>query len=281
MKSYAKLNLTLKITGVNGGYHTLDSVVASIDIYDLIVLRGRKDCQVTVTMHGCGSESIPPEHNNALKAARAFMQNYGTLGVDITVYKNIPLGAGLGGSSADSAGVLKGMAKLFDISDTVGIKLLADSLGSDTKYMLEGGYARLFGRGDEVVKISSPLKANMLLLVPNCAVSTPECYSLYDGLGGENCPAGDTAQLAIEQNDLFSLCKCLKNDLSPAAKKLSHEVESAYKSLLSFSPLAVNITGSGCGVYAVFESAELRDYAKSRYTGSARAIPVKTIIPKN
>lgn len=55
VKSYAKINLTLDITGVSGGYHSIDSVVASIDISDLITVKSRRDRLVSVTMHGEGS----------------------------------------------------------------------------------------------------------------------------------------------------------------------------------------------------------------------------------
>ena len=85
IKSYAKINLTLEIVGVEGEYHMLDSLVASVDLFDLLVIKARKGKLSTVKMHGLGSESIPPEHNNALKAAEAFSATFGTDGVDITV----------------------------------------------------------------------------------------------------------------------------------------------------------------------------------------------------
>ena len=117
IKAYAKINLTLEIEGMENGYHLLDSLVASVDIFDLLVLKKRKGRLSAVTMHGMGSESIPPERNNALKAAEEFSAEFGTDGADITVFKNIPIGTGLGGSSADISGVLKGMARLYGIED--------------------------------------------------------------------------------------------------------------------------------------------------------------------
>ena len=123
-KSYAKINLTLKVTGAEGGFHTLDSVVASVDLYDLIVLKKRRDKLVSITMHGCGSEQIPFESNNAVKAAESFINEFDTCGADITVYKNIPMGLGLGGSSADSAGVLNGLARLYIIDYGSKVKLI-------------------------------------------------------------------------------------------------------------------------------------------------------------
>ena len=72
IKSYAKINLTLEVKGVEGNYHLIDSLVASVDLFDYIVIKKRKGGLSFVTMKGMGSESIPPEKNNALKAAEAF-----------------------------------------------------------------------------------------------------------------------------------------------------------------------------------------------------------------
>ncbi|MDE6613822.1 MAG: hypothetical protein K2K28_04650, partial [Clostridia bacterium] len=244
VKSYAKINLTLNITGVSEGYHMLDSVVTTVDLYDLIVVKKRRDDLVSITMRGCGSESIPFEENNAAKAAEAFIKAYQTRGADITVYKNIPMGAGLGGSSADAAGVLNGLFSLYKIDDTAGKKLLADRFGSDTRYMLSGGYARLFGRGNEVQLIESGLKLNLLLLIPQGAVSTAECYRCFDRIG---TAGGDSsgAEEAIRSCDVYALAQNVNNALTPAAYALSADVKNAADELKNFDPLAVNMTGSG------------------------------------
>ncbi|MDE7265418.1 MAG: hypothetical protein K2N52_04020, partial [Clostridia bacterium] len=210
-KSYAKINLTLKITGEENGFHNLDSVVASVDLYDLIVLKKRRDKLVSITMHGQGSESIPYESNNAVRAAENFVEEFDTCGADITVYKNIPMGLGLGGSSADAAGVLNGLCKLYKINDPIKIKQLADRAGSDTRYMLGGGYARLFGRGNVVKRIESNLRLDILLLAPSCQVSTAECYKRF------NAPYeadGNGAEQAVESGDKFALAKHICNDLT-------------------------------------------------------------------
>ncbi|MDE5943633.1 MAG: 4-(cytidine 5'-diphospho)-2-C-methyl-D-erythritol kinase [Clostridia bacterium] len=276
-KSYAKINLTLKITGEENGFHNLDSVVASVDLYDLIVLKKRRDKLVSITMHGQGSESIPFESNNAVRAAENFVEEFDTCGADITVYKNIPMGLGLGGSSADAAGVLNGLCKLYKINDPIKIKLLADRAGSDTRYMLGGGYARLFGRGNVVKQIESNLRLDILLLAPSCQVSTAECYKRF------NAPYeadGNGAEQAVESGDKFALAKHICNDLTAPATTLCGEVQTAVDELKEFDPLAVNMTGSGSGVYAIFENAEFCAYAKSRYRGKFRAIQLKTIIPQ-
>ena len=270
VKAYAKINLTLFITGVENGYHMLDSLVASMDLHDKITLKKRKDKQIFVTMHGMGSESIPHEGNNAVKAGRLFVEAFATCGADITIEKNIPMGAGLGGSSADAAGVLRGLAQLYNIDDFERLKLLADKTGSDTRYMLRGGWARLFNRGNEVKEIDGKLKVHVLLLVPDEAVSTAQCYSAFDKCGtiGGN---SDGAERAVTEGNLKGLADGLCNSLMPAAVTLSGAIKNCIEELKEFSPLAINMTGSGSGVYALFENKEKCACAKSLYKGRARA----------
>lgn len=269
VKAYAKINLTLFVTGKENGYHTLDSLVTSVDLFDLIKIRKRKDRLVSVTMRGMGSENIPFESNNAVKAAELFVEKFESYGADITIFKNIPMGAGLGGSSADAAGVLCGLAKLYKTDDLAGLKLIADKTGSDTRYMLTGGWARLFGRGDNVKAVESALNMHILLLVPNESISTAKCFSLFDDMGK---PGGnsDLAEKAAEENDLKSLAGNLSNSLMTAASSISDSVKSCIDELNAFAPLAVNMTGSGSGVYALFDSKEMCQYAKSRYRGNAK-----------
>ncbi|MDE7163467.1 MAG: 4-(cytidine 5'-diphospho)-2-C-methyl-D-erythritol kinase [Clostridia bacterium] len=279
VKSYAKINLTLDITGVNGGYHTIDSVVASIDLYDLIAVKRRRDKLVSVTMHGEGSESIPYENNNAAKAAELFIARFGTDGVDITVWKNIPMGAGLGGSSADVAGVLNAMAKLYEVNDMRTLKQLADGLGSDSGYMLTGGFARLTGRGDKVEKLKSGVKLEIGLLIPKSGVSTAQCYSLSDSTGASAQFTSNEAQKAVLAGNKQDIGASLSNGLYAAAIRLNGDVEECYNQLKAFDPLGVNMTGSGSGVFAVFENDQFARYAKSRYRGKHTFIMTKTVVP--
>ena len=286
IKSYAKVNLTLEIVGVKEGYHLLDSLVASVDIFDLIVLKKRKDKLSSIIMHGMDSESIPPEKNNALKAAEAFSKKFGVNGADITVYKNIPIGAGLGGSSADISGVINGMAKLYNVGDRVALKALADELGSDTGYMLTGGFARMQGRGEQVTPLAFKDKLHFLLLCPSSAVSAGGCYKEYDRLHSddisttkEDKAATQNCIEALLQNDANEVGRYLMNDLFLPASSLNEDVKTAFQEANDFSPLGAVMTGSGSCVLAMFETKELCQWAKSRYRGKFRAYVAETVIP--
>ena len=282
IKSYAKVNLTLEVTGVEDGYHMLDSLVVNIDLFDLLVLKKRKGALSFVTMKGMGSESIPPEKNNALKAAEAFSKAFGTDGADIAVYKNIPIGGGLGGSSADIVGVLNGMAALYGITDREKLKEIADSLGSDTGYMLDGGYARITGRGERVERLDLTNKLHFLLICPNSSVSAGECYRAFDNqprtLEYRGCQTERCIDL-LRQKDLNEAGRYLMNDLFRAAYSLNADVGKAYEEAAGFSPLGATMSGSGSCVLAMFETKELCQWAKSRYKGKFRTYVVQTIIP--
>ena len=278
---YAKLNLTLDVTGKQDGYHTLDSLVVTIGLCDRLVLKKRKDRASSVTMHGMGSEVIPPDGNNALRAAEAFSEAFGTCGADVTVYKNIPMGAGLGGSSADAAAVLLGMKKLYGVADMGGLKSLADSLGSDTGFLLFGGLARMQGRGDVLLPLNAELEMHFLVICPDEGVSSGECYGAFDRLGEHFSPVTPDAAALLERGDLPHAARYFSNRLYGAAKSLVPAAEQAYLAAKSFSPLGAAMTGSGSAAFALFETKELAEWAKSRYRGKGRAFVTESVYPKN
>lgn len=282
IKSYAKINLTLEIRGVENGFHLLDSVVSNIDVCDVIYLKKKAGKFSSVVMHGQGSEHIPPEKNNALKAAEAFSAAFGTDGAEITVFKDIPIGAGLGGSSADICGVLNGMARLYGIEDRAKLKALADTLGSDTGYMLEGGFARMQGRGEVVTPITANQTLYLLLICPKSSVSAGECYRKYDELPhtlAERESQTENCIRALMEKDEKGVGRSLMNDLYVPALHINQDVLTAYEQALSFSPLGACMSGSGSAVFALFETKELCDWAKSRYKGKFNVFTAKTIVP--
>ena len=280
VKSYAKVNLTLDVVGTAGGYHLIDSLVASINLYDLVCVKKRKDNLISVSMHGMDSEGIPPEQNNAFRAGEAFVRRFSTKGADITVYKNIPIGAGLGGSSADAAGVLSGLARLYGADDERALCEIADSLGSDTRYMLNGGYCRMQGRGEKLTPLPEPERPlNLFLICPRTPVSAGACYKAFDE-GEKIAPSTENCLGAFLKGDAEGLGRGLSNALYPAAARLNEDVETALEEARIFSPLGACMTGSGSGVFALFETAELCDWARSRYRGKFRTYTVKTVVPK-
>ena len=126
VRAHAKINLTLDVVGTEGGYHLLDSLVTTVALADRIKARPRRDGAVCIRMHGMGSERILPQYNNAQLAAERFCAAFGTAGADIVIQKHIPIGGGLGGSSADAAGVLRALSALYAVTDMGAVKRIAD-----------------------------------------------------------------------------------------------------------------------------------------------------------
>lgn len=281
-KVYAKINLTLEVRGEHSGYHELDSLVASISLFDTVTVKKRKDKLVTLKMQGIDLYDLPVEKNNAYKAAIAFIDKYESLGADITIVKNIPVGAGLGGSSADAAGVLNALAKLYGVEDEEGLDCLADKLGSDTKYMRRGGYARMQGRGEKLSFFDCEKELWFLLFCPKASVSTAECFKGFDLLPkeaqAENVGKTEACIEGLLSMDEAAVGQSLANDLYKAASTLNEEVEKTLNEARSFSPLGAVMTGSGSGVLALFETKELCEWAKSRYRGNAETVVVKTVV---
>lgn len=258
----------------------MDMLVASIDIFDVVSIKKRKDFNVTVDMRGEGSEAIPYEDNNAVKAALKFMERFSCRGVDITVSKNIPMCAGLGGSSADAAGVIRAMAKAYSVTDRAALEELAAQIGSDCPYMLYGGYARVSGRGQIIKPLESGLKLDMALLIPPEGVSAAECYRAFDnGQYPATKSSGDMEQ-AISDGDISRVGECLSNSLYLPAASLNSGVGRAYSYFMQCDPAGVNMSGSGSCVFALFENEQFAQYEKSRNKSGFKMIVTKTVIPR-
>lgn len=287
-KAGAKLNLTLDITGASGGYHLLDSLVVTLDLCDIISAKRRKDGAIKVYSHGEGTELLPESENNAYKAAKLFAEEFQTNGADLKIYKNIPVGAGLGGSSADAAGALHAMRRLYlkEVTPETEERILkiADRTGSDTRAMYLGGAARMRGRGEIADRVlltpelrKEKKKMYFLLICPRTGVSTPQCFGEYDKAKIAYPPATDEAVARYQAGDVEGIGKLIKNDLRAAACALNGDVAKAIEEAEWFSPLGAGMTGSGSAAFALFDTQEMLDWAYSRYKGAFRAIRAESI----
>ena len=261
VNAFAKVNLYLDIVGAKGGYHQLDTLVTSITLFDAITISKRNDNCVNLLMRGEFAKGIPlGEDNNAVKAAQAFIiKNNLDVGVDIIIDKKIPVGSGLGGSSADIAGTLIGMQAFFKTD--CDIKQIADSLGSDSGYMLTGGWARLNGRGDIVTDLSEiDKKLNLIILMPEGGCSTKDVFALYDSEPSSIKENG--VNRLIGQLLSGDLANCvLYNALKAPAERLNGGIKAAFTALKAAGAKKVFLSGSGSAVCGVFDSESALDAA--------------------
>ena len=241
VKVFAKLNLTLNVFPKEGNFHPIDSVVTSVNLWDVVEVKPRKDKKVK--LKGC----MPTADNIAYKTATAFVQQFDTFGVTIDIKKGIPIGAGMGGSSADSAGVIYCMCKLFGVDiDSPQIANLCATLGSDISFMLKGGIARMQGKGDEVTFGTCPFNLYFVLTTFTQSMSTADVYNAFDVLP-EQCKT-DCEKLFNLLCDGNLAIELQNNNLQPACQSLSSYAQSYIQCArdLGYTP---NMTGSGSAYY--------------------------------
>ena len=282
LKIPAKVNLTLDILGVKKGYHMIKSLVASINLYDTVTLIKRRDNVITLRERGFKA-GCPINENNSFKSAKLFMQTFFTPGVDIIIDKKIPLSGGLGGSSADSVAVLQGLNKLYDINGA--LKPLAEQMGSDTVYMLNGGFAVLQGRGEEVTHLDFHKKLYMILITEKTGITAKEGYALYDQLAPEKRP---TTDLAVDflgkrgENAFNQFANQIKNDLYPVAVQKMPVIKRNVEKLLGSGAIASTLTGSGSVTYGIYKNKKARDEAYKKLLSNfpaSRLIKAETLPP--
>lgn len=267
----AKLNLTLDILGRRpDGYHELESVVQSIDLYDGIALgstpahpvsgRGR---ELGVTL-ACQDPLVPLGHENlAFKAALALSRFAGVgAAVWVDIKKRIPVGAGLGGGSADAAAVLLGLNELWGLGlDEAELAKIGETVGADVPFCLTGGTGVIRGKGEQVEKLPALENLWFVVVVPEDRISTAEAYAAYDQLAGEGADGGRSdagratpAMLeAVAARDVRRIAAGLANDLGRAAATMVPEVEKAKQALLDAGALGVGMSGSGPAVFGIAE----------------------------
>jgi 4-diphosphocytidyl-2-C-methyl-D-erythritol kinase len=236
----AKLNLFLHITGQRAdGYHDLQTVFQFIDLQDTITLEKRSDNHIRRLT---AWPEVPEEDDLMVKAAQR-LASYGGMsaGVDISIEKRIPTGAGLGGGSSDAATVLCGLNILWGLHLPASILVeIGRQLGADVPVFIHGHAAWAEGTGNLLSSISPP-EPCYLLIVPPVHVSTAKIFN-HPALTRDTSPIRITDFL--EGN--------VHNDLEAVARREYPLVNEAMKWLQQFAK--ARMTGSGAGVFITAES---------------------------
>ncbi len=245
----AKLNLALDVVGtLPGGYHALDMLMQAVTLHEELVLRPSPG--LTVRMPGSFVPVNPK--NTALKAALAFFDYTGLLaGVDITVHKKTPVRAGMGGGSADAAGVLVGMNELFAARLSMSeLCALGAGIGADVPFALLGGTCRVQGKGDLLKPLPPCPACRFVIVMPSIGVSTPEAFARYDALGSPLHPDCAAQEQAVRAGDLAALCASAGNALEHCSA--ATQTAAIRARLDAAGALASLMTGSGAAVYGIF-----------------------------
>ena len=248
----AKINLSLDVTGrLPNGYHTLESIFQSVTVYDTITLTAAEGEGITLR---CETPGVPCDESNlAWRAAQAFFDAAGrTAKLTIDLQKGIPSGAGMGGGSADAAGVLWGLNELLSGGLTnEQLRAIGVKLGADVPFILLGGTALARGIGEEL-KPLTPLSpdVNLILVKGEESVSTPAAYQAIDAL--TDPPHPDTAGVlwAVETQDTDRLAAKCANLFELAID--CGDVKRAEQRLLECGAKCAVMTGSGAAVFGIF-----------------------------
>ena len=253
LQAPAKVNLLLKVRRRRAdGYHELETWMQKLDLCDDIELRLTRTPDIGLSCQGGG---VPADETNlAWRAADSFLRRSRRLegrGVEISLVKNIPAAAGLGGGSSDAGTVLRGLNHMAgDEFDDAELVDLARPLGADVPFFAVEHQAVLATGIGDVMRPVSPLGDWIFVLVnPGFAVSTRwvfETFALTTG-GVDSILAG----FREHTPECLSIA-CMDNDLEPVTSGKFPEIGLMRKVLLDAGAEAVMMSGSGPTVFGLF-----------------------------
>ena len=266
-KAYAKINLGLKVRGRRpDGYHEILSVVQCVDLADVLYFEPASSDQLTCSLDGL---STGPD-NLVCRAVDAFRARLDcpVQSFRIHLEKNIPIGAGLGGGSADAAAALRALNRFYDQPfSNAGLRQIAATLGSDIPFLVEGGTALLRGRGEILEDLSWEGAVFYVLAYPEVEVSTAWAYEQLGQFGPiltENTPYFNfVVSLSGGCVDHDGLFEVLENDFTPAVYRTYPIVAELRSQLDRVGARATLMSGSGSTVYGIFDDRKTASQAQS------------------
>lgn len=263
----AKINWALEITGRRpDGYHLLDGVMQSIALSDTLFIEEANSLSLTIE----GSSLSAGEDNLIIRSAKALQTFSNTVkGAKIHLVKRIPMGAGLGGGSADAAAVLKGLNAFWQLNLPMQTLLnIGVKLGADIPFCLMDAPMRAQGIGEILTPIPCQRTFPLLLLQPCEGLSTKDIFSAYHQ---ENPKGGSVEGVmeALKNGDLSLMETSAVNMLQTVSVRKKPVLQTAIDALYTSGASFARMTGSGSVVYGAFENTSAAQHAfdtlKARY----------------
>jgi 4-diphosphocytidyl-2-C-methyl-D-erythritol kinase len=272
----SKVNLSLKVVGRNpNGYHELDMIVAPCSLSDVIEITFTKKETSSVVIEFSrifksaqllkhNSQLSDTNKNLATKAFLSFAEVLGLTGinVDILITKNIPIGGGLGGGSADAAAVLKLMVKLYNDYNVANDKIFKDvdlsqialNLGADVPVLITNKWARVQGIGEKITFIDPLIdpSTQIAIIWPRISLATKDVFDRYTF----------DSHSSLEQNSPDTTPKLFRNDLEASAVSINPIIGKLLNLLRQNNFSRYVMTGSGSCVVVV---ANEQDCSESFY----------------
>lgn len=250
----AKINLYLHVLGRRAdGYHELDSLVAFAEIGDRVT--AASSMQASLEIEGPFAKDCPRDGANLVMRA-AIMLAAATarpMMAALTLDKQLPVAAGIGGGSADAAAALRALQKLWrtDIDEAL-LAGMGLALGADVPACLEGRPVRMRGIGERIEPASALPRTALVLVNPNRQLATADVFTARSGPYGDE--AGDMPRRFADAHDLAGWLGRCRNDLTAAAIACCPPIESALAALETASGcLLARMSGSGATCFGLFE----------------------------
>lgn len=232
----AKVNLTLHVTGQrDDGYHLLDSLVVFADLGDRISLGPADEISLDVT--GPFARGVPTDARNSVWQAVEMLGERRA----ITLEKNLPNGAGIGGGSADAAAILRHFGRVEPAAD----------LGADVPVCLLSRAQRMRGIGGKLDEVTALPPFWAVLVNPGITVATPDVFKALENRG--NPPMPDAIPAFETAGALFDWLAHMRNDLQSPACKVAPVIAQVLTALSGRSPV-VRMSGSGATCFALFQN---------------------------
>ena len=258
LKSRAKINLSIDVLGKRqDGYHLVEMIMQTIDLYDLIEINEKDNDQITIKST---SDEIPLDCNNLVyKAANLIKKTFNiNKGVEIHIKKNIPVAAGMAGGSSNAAAVLVGLNKLWNLNlsnqqlEKIGLKL-----GADVPFCINGGAVLASGVGEELTPIKGLTKDVCILVCkPDLFVSTKEVYECIDSKDIDKRPNNKFLIECLKNEDTRQLAENMFNVLEGVTMD-KHPVIQQIKDIMTNNrALGAMMSGSGPTVFGLYENRE-------------------------
>lgn len=255
-RAFAKINLFLEVLNRrDDGYHSIKSLFARIGIYDSLKISvNEKSSDISFDLINKSNASDIADTNNLVyRAADMFLKEFNIKsGLNITLTKNIPLGAGLGGGSSDCATTLAALSDIFKVTDHKRIFDIGATLGSDVPFFLKNTcFACCEGRGEVVTPLNvRALLPSVLVVFPSVNISTKEIYQSMDHQYIPETRLFDMFLGELMEEKMVDFSHYLFNRLEATTFKISKEV-SQLKEFLLNDGLSVLMSGSGSSVFAL------------------------------
>lgn len=260
-KSFAKINLYLEVIGQNNnGYHLLDSLMAPIDIYDIISIEASPQLKLIITSNN--KQDLSDQENIILKAFNLLDSEYKLFPkVSITLEKNIPIGGGLGGGSANAATTLLLLNQFYNLNlSATKLAELGLKLGSDVPFCLNHKIALVSGVGENIndIKINQPeLWPELWLLIinPKKALATKAVYELFARKYYQPQPYLNKPIQPINHQTIIEVIKSKNNDLGAPAQEIMPEIVNLLNIIGKQDGCIISrMSGSGSTCFGIFQS---------------------------